>query len=159
MSAEGGLTGAVLLAIELCSVCSGMLMPDGADSAAHTNQPTDQKPPTANPSYDSSADMWSLGITMLEMANGHAPFAKFPPMKVLLMTLQNPPPSLEDKSGRRHFSKHMRDVVAACLQKDPAMRPTATELLQHRFFKVRGRAAVARGFGGRAGRQKSRARV
>ena len=42
---------------------------------------------------------------MLEMANGHAPFAKFPPMKVLLMTLQNPPPSLEDNSGQRHFSK------------------------------------------------------
>lgn len=86
-------------------------------------------------SYNHSADIWSFGITMLELANGHAPFAKFPPMKVLLMTLQNPPPSLEDKTGRRHFSKHMRSVVARCLQKEPDKRPSATELLQDKFFK------------------------
>eukprot|EP00879_Flechtneria_rotunda_P019943 GHRR01020962.1.p1 GENE.GHRR01020962.1~~GHRR01020962.1.p1 ORF type:complete len:340 (+),score=76.46 GHRR01020962.1:187-1206(+) len=86
--------------------------------------------------YDYSADIWSFGITMLEMANGHAPFAKFPPMKVLLMTLQNPPPQLDDKQGRKHFSKNMRNLVGRCLQKDPRNRPSATELLQDKFFKV-----------------------
>ncbi|KAF6263987.1 hypothetical protein COO60DRAFT_266714 [Scenedesmus sp. NREL 46B-D3] len=86
-------------------------------------------------SYNSAADIWSFGITMLELANGHAPFAKFPPMKVLLMTLQNPPPQLDDKQGRKHFSKAMRNLVARCLQKDHKQRPSARELLDDKFFK------------------------
>jgi serine/threonine protein kinase len=55
---------------------------------------------------------------------------------VLLMTLQGPAPQLDDQPGRPHFSKHMRNVIARCLQKDPNLRPTATELLQDKFFKV-----------------------
>jgi serine/threonine protein kinase len=55
---------------------------------------------------------------------------------VLLMTIQNPPPTLEQDSGKKHFSKYMRDVVAKCLVKDPARRPTAAQLLEHKFFKV-----------------------
>ncbi|KAK9864695.1 hypothetical protein WJX84_009203 [Apatococcus fuscideae] len=84
--------------------------------------------------YNELADIWSFGITILEMAHGHAPFARFPPMKVLLMTIQNPPPQLE--SDKKHFSKNMRDIVAKCLVKDPARRPTAAQLLEHKFFKT-----------------------
>lgn len=52
------------------------------------------------------------------------------------MTIQNPPPTLEQDSGSKHFSKHMREMVQLCLNKDPAKRPTAAKLLEHKFFKV-----------------------
>ncbi len=63
--------------------------------------------------YNSLADIWSFGITILELAHGHAPFAKLPPMKVLLMTIQNPPPTLESDSGKKHFSKVLHLSQAA----------------------------------------------
>ena len=86
--------------------------------------------------YDWHADIWSFGITLLELAHGHAPFAKLPPMKVLLMTLTEEPPTLEENYKQRHFSKAMREVVSLCLQKDPEKRPKAAKLLEHRFFKA-----------------------
>ena len=53
------------------------------------------------------------------------------------MTIQNPPPTLESDTGKKHFSKSMRDIVAKCLVKDPNKRPSAAQLLEHKFFKVR----------------------
>ncbi|KAF9113804.1 hypothetical protein BGX27_000774 [Mortierella sp. AM989] len=85
--------------------------------------------------YDYKADIWSFGITAIELATGHAPFAKYPPIKVLMMTLSNDPPTLDRDSTKHRYSKLFKEMIDCCLQKDPARRPSTEKLLNHPFFK------------------------
>lgn len=86
--------------------------------------------------YNFKADIWSFGITAIELAKGAPPYIDQTPMKVILLVKNSNPPVL----GRNEqFDSNFKDVVNLCLQKDPEKRPTAEALLEKRFFrKARG---------------------
>ncbi|KAF9535486.1 kinase-like domain-containing protein [Crepidotus variabilis] len=85
--------------------------------------------------YDSKADIWSFGITALELTQGRPPRSRESPQRVLLRTIQEDPPTLNRDGGTYKYSRAFKDIIDWCLNKDPAKRPTAEGLLQSPFFK------------------------
>ncbi|XP_028803572.1 serine/threonine-protein kinase cst-1 isoform X2 [Neltuma alba] len=81
--------------------------------------------------YDGKVDVWALGVSAIEMAEGLPPRSAVHPMRVLFMISIEPAPMLEDKEK---WSLHFHDFVAKCLTKEPRLRPTASEMLKHKFF-------------------------
>jgi len=99
--------------------------------------------------YDNRADIWSLGITALELAKGKAPYAHLSPMRVLVVTIEEDPPSLKSYTPPNEcqrtgapFSSAFDEFYKKCLQKNPKLRPPASELLKHKFLQQRSPEAL-----------------
>ncbi|XP_022607537.1 misshapen-like kinase 1 isoform X2 [Seriola dumerili] len=81
--------------------------------------------------YDYRSDLWSLGITALEMAEGAPPLCDMHPMRALFLIPRNPPPKLKSKK----WSKRFLSFVDNCLVKNHLHRPTTDTLLRHAFIR------------------------
>ncbi|CAK1544348.1 unnamed protein product [Leptosia nina] len=81
--------------------------------------------------YDCVADIWSLGITALEMAEGKPPYGDIHPMRAIFMIPTKPPPSFREPD---QWSSEFIDFVSQCLVKNPEERATAEYLLTHEFI-------------------------
>jgi serine/threonine protein kinase len=77
-------------------------------------------------------DIWSLGITVLEMTDGEPPLLREPPLRALLLITINDPPGVRDPS---RWSRALGHFLKNCLIVNPANRATAAQLLSHPFIE------------------------
>ncbi|GAM19384.1 hypothetical protein SAMD00019534_025590 [Acytostelium subglobosum LB1] len=85
--------------------------------------------------YNQSVDIWSFGITAIELVRGKPPNCELPPNKVFMSLLFNSPPSLQDEVEKGVISQNYKDMVDKCLMKDTSRRPSASKLLEHKVFR------------------------
>ncbi|KAL7044663.1 hypothetical protein ACKWTF_002019 [Chironomus riparius] len=81
--------------------------------------------------YDNRADVWALGITAIELADGKTPFGDMHPTRAMFQILRNPPPTLYRQSN---WTQNFNDFIAECLEKNPDHRPFLIEIMEHPFF-------------------------
>ncbi|XP_023805772.1 TRAF2 and NCK-interacting protein kinase isoform X11 [Oryzias latipes] len=81
--------------------------------------------------YDFKSDLWSLGITAIEMAEGAPPLCDMHPMRALFLIPRNPAPRLKSKK----WSKKFQSFIESCLLKSHSQRPSTEQLLKHPFIR------------------------
>ena len=75
--------------------------------------------------YDAKADVWSLGITTIELAEGQPPYSNLHPLRAIFLIPSKPPPTFNEPE---RWSANLVAFVSACLQKEPDVRPSSAEL-------------------------------
>ncbi|PNI77845.1 TNIK isoform 6 [Pan troglodytes] len=81
--------------------------------------------------YDFKSDLWSLGITAIEMAEGAPPLCDMHPMRALFLIPRNPAPRLKSKK----WSKKFQSFIESCLVKNHSQRPATEQLMKHPFIR------------------------
>lgn len=113
---------------------STYLLKDGTRTTAHTvvgrGAWTAPEVHLSSTGYNKECDIWSFGMTAIELARGQAPWENFPIMKIAKL--------LEDEDlpfdSVKEFSSSFQELIQLCLQKDPEKRPSAKKLMEHKFF-------------------------
>jgi len=84
--------------------------------------------------YSIRADVWSTGLSLLELVQNRFPFSSdMPPIELMIYITQSEPPQLEDE-GEVRWSDAMKDFIKETLRVDPALRPTPKEMLDHEWI-------------------------
>jgi len=83
------------------------------------------------PGYTNTVDVWSIGITAIEIADAEPPLWNIHPVRALFQIVNNPPPELKKPLD---WSANFREFLSECLIKNPAQRPVAQELVEHPFL-------------------------
>lgn len=82
--------------------------------------------------YDHKVDVWSLGIMIMEMAEGEPPYMDYPPLRALFFITTKGIPELKEPDL---WSSEFKNFIYSCLRNNPEERPTCEELLNHQFIK------------------------
>lgn len=89
--------------------------------------------------YNEKADIWSVGITAIELATGLPPYATEHPYRALFLIPKSDPPRLEGE-----YSKSFKSFIEACLQRDPRKRASAEQLVNHPFVVKKAKSSAVR---------------
>ena len=127
-------------AIKLCDFgISGQLVDSIAktrDAGCRPYMAPERIDPQRAKGYDVRSDVWSLGITLIELATGKFPYPKWNSVfEQLTQVVHGDPPQLTNDNNRNSFTIDFINFVNLCLMKDESVRPKYTKLLEHSFIK------------------------